>query len=56
MGETANRLPRWRGSNLLEMFTARSEGDFQEGDFRRMSDLKALHPKGLADVLRPPEP
>jgi hypothetical protein len=51
MGETANRLPRWRGSNLLEMFTARSEGDF-----RRMSDLKALHPKGLADVLRPPEP
>ena len=31
-------LPRWRGFNLLEMFTTRSSGDFQEDDFRWMAD------------------
>jgi endoglucanase len=31
-------LPRWRGFNLLEMFTTRSDGDFREDDFRWMSD------------------
>ena len=31
-------LPRWRGFNLLEMFTTRSHGDFREDDFRWMSD------------------
>ena len=27
-------LPRWRGFNLLDMFTMRSRGDFREDDFR----------------------
>jgi endoglucanase len=27
-------LPRWRGFNLLEMFTTHSDGDFLEDDFR----------------------
>lgn len=31
-------LPRWRGFNLLEMFTTRSKGRFQEDDFRWISD------------------
>ncbi len=31
-------LPRWRGFNLLEMFTARSEGNWQEDDFRWIAD------------------
>lgn len=31
-------LPRWRGFNLLEMFTTKSSGDFQEDDFRWMAD------------------
>jgi endoglucanase len=31
-------IPRWRGFNLLEMFTTQSKGDFQEDDFRWMSD------------------
>lgn len=31
-------LPRWRGFNLLEMFTTRSDGNFQEDDFRWMRD------------------
>jgi len=31
-------LPRWRGFNLLEMFTMRSRGDFREDDFRWMRD------------------
>ena len=31
-------LPRWRGFNLLEMFTTRSRGDFQEDDFRWIAD------------------
>ena len=29
-------LPRWRGFNLLDMFTMRSKGDFREDDFRWM--------------------
>ncbi len=33
-----DRLPRWRGFNLLEMFTTKSEGDFREDDFRWMAD------------------
>jgi len=32
-------LPRWRGFNLLEMFTMRSRGDWQEDDFRWMRDF-----------------
>lgn len=31
-------IPRWRGFNLLEMFTIRSTGDFQEDDFRWMAE------------------
>jgi endoglucanase len=31
-------IPRWRGFNLLEMFTTRSTGAFREDDFRWMSD------------------
>jgi endoglucanase len=31
-------LPRWRGFNLLEMFTTKSDGDFREDDFRWMAD------------------
>ncbi len=31
-------VPRWRGFNLLEMFTVRSTGDFQEDDFRWMAE------------------
>lgn len=33
-----NNLPRWRGFNLLEMFTEKSNGDFREDDFRWISD------------------
>jgi len=32
------KLPRWRGFNLLEMFTTRSDGNWREEDFRWMSD------------------
>ena len=35
---TKNVLSRWRGFNLLEMFTTRSSGDFREDDFRWMRD------------------
>lgn len=35
---TQTALPRWRGFNLLEMFTVKSTGDFQEDDFRWMAD------------------
>ena len=31
-------LPRWRGFNLLEMFTSKSGGDFREDDFRWIAD------------------
>lgn len=31
-------LSRWRGFNLLEMFTTQSKGHFQEDDFRWISD------------------
>jgi len=31
-------LPRWRGFNLLEMFTMQSKGHFLEDDFRWMRD------------------
>lgn len=31
-------LPRWRGFNLLEMFTVKSDGNFREDDFRWMRD------------------
>lgn len=33
-----NVLPRWRGFNLLNAFTTRSDGNFQEDDFRWISD------------------
>lgn len=35
---TQTILPRWRGFNLLEMFTTKSDGNFQEDDFRWMRD------------------
>jgi endoglucanase len=33
-----DKLPRWRGFNLLEMFTTRSSGNFSEDDFRWIAD------------------
>jgi endoglucanase len=36
-GPAQTVLPRWRGFNLLEMFTTRSTGDFREDDFRWMA-------------------
>jgi len=33
-----SKLPRWRGFNLLEMFTTQSDGEWQENDFRWMAD------------------
>ncbi len=38
MATPANPLPRWRGFNLLELFTPRTKGDFREDDFRWLSD------------------
>ncbi len=35
---TANPLPRWRGFNLLNMFTTQQDGVFQEDDLRWISD------------------
>jgi len=35
---TQTALPRWRGFNLLDMFTVRSDGNWQEDDFRWMQD------------------
>jgi endoglucanase len=32
-------IPRWRGFNLLDMFTMRSKGDFPEDDFRWIRDF-----------------
>jgi endoglucanase len=32
------KLPRWRGFNLLEMFTTQSDGNWQEDDFRWIAD------------------
>ena len=32
-------LPRWRGFNLLGMFTTRNEGWFPEEDFQLISEL-----------------
>jgi endoglucanase len=32
------KLPRWRGFNLLEMFTTRSDGQWREDDFRWIAD------------------
>jgi len=32
-------IPRWRGFNLLDMFTMRSRGDFPEDDFKWIRDL-----------------
>jgi endoglucanase len=31
-------LPKWRGFNLLDLFTTRSDGNFQEDDFRWMAE------------------
>ena len=31
-------IPRWRGFNVMEMFTMRSRGDFVEDDFKWMRD------------------
>ena len=35
---TQTVLPRWRGFNLLEMFTPECDGDFQEDDFSWIAD------------------
>ena len=35
---TQSILPRWRGFNLLDAFTVRSDGNFQEDDFRWMAE------------------
>ena len=32
------QIPRWRGFNLLDMFTTHSDGNFSEDDFRWMAD------------------
>jgi len=32
-------IPRWRGFNLLDMFTMRSKGDWPEDDFRMIRDF-----------------
>lgn len=37
--KSQNVLPRWRGFNLLDMFTMRSKGDFSEDDFRWIRDF-----------------
>jgi endoglucanase len=34
----ANPIPRWRGFNLLEMFTHHGRGDFREDDFRWIAE------------------
>lgn len=40
--ETSNpsgaTIPRWRGFNLLDLFTTQSKGDFPEDDFRWIAD------------------
>ena len=38
-GKAQTVLPRWRGFNLLEMFTMRSRGDWREDDFKWMRDM-----------------
>jgi len=38
MSSTQTILPRWKGFNLLEMFTLRNGGAFHENDFRWISD------------------
>lgn len=38
MQQAQTVLPRWRGFNLLEMFTSHSDGNFQEDDFRWMAE------------------
>ncbi|MBN1250200.1 MAG: cellulase family glycosylhydrolase [Anaerolineae bacterium] len=38
MTTTQTALPRWRGFNLLEMFTTKSDGNFREDDFRWIAD------------------
>ena len=38
-GKAQTVLPRWRGFNLLDMFTMRSKGDFSEDDFRWIRDF-----------------
>lgn len=32
------QIPRWRGFNLLDLFTIHSDGNFQEDDFRWIAD------------------
>lgn len=36
---TQKMLPRWRGFNLMEMYTTRHEGQFLESDFQLISEL-----------------
>ncbi len=36
--KTQTAIPRWRGFNVLEMFTMRSSGDFVAEDFQWMRD------------------
>lgn len=35
---TPNLLPMWRGFNLLDMFTVRSDGNFREADFQWLAE------------------
>ena len=37
-GTMSNLLPRWRGFNLLDMFTTKSTGPFREEDFQMISE------------------
>jgi len=37
--QSARGVPRWRGFNLLDMFTLRSRGDFPEDDFMWIRDF-----------------
>ena len=37
--KTQKAIPRWRGFNLLEMFTMHSRGDFREDDFKWIRDF-----------------
>jgi endoglucanase len=37
-GPAQTAIPRWRGFNLLEMFTTRSDGNFREDDFRWIAE------------------
>ena len=49
----SNRLPLWRGFNLLEMFVAEHVRDFRESDFAMLADwgFKTVEKSKLVVVL-----